>query len=282
MLYLHFVGILTVVVLQITWISTQSNDEICTEELDRLADSVSNFTRCAVNEASPFRFCRFCYKQFDAVRVCKTSVYSNHYDCVKLLVESERYQIVKRVYDFANTLWEGSFCYNCFESDNKNEAQIGQPWVLKSDVVDFFDKQRIVDDCFKNYTMTDSHAITNITANITITNITDTHMVCSKCEEEYIALNDAYYDLTEDMGGYVKENILCADVVSAMNITRQLWSHQFNCVKHNTDTVSVVALTVLFCFFPIIFYSAARLHGGYKEKRRSELHIPQINYNSAE
>lgn len=107
-----FTGFFALFLVHNVWISAQSQDLTCTEELDALADSVSNFTRCAVNEASPFRFCRLCYNEFDEVRSIKAIIYDKHYDCVKELVESERYQIVKRVYDFANTLWEGSYCYS--------------------------------------------------------------------------------------------------------------------------------------------------------------------------
>ena len=46
-----------------------------------------------------------------------------------------------------------------------------------------------------------------------------------------------------------------------MNYTRQLWSKTFHCVTINTDLVSVVALTVFFCFLPIIFYTSVKLHG---------------------
>ncbi|KAK3747766.1 hypothetical protein QZH41_008797, partial [Actinostola sp. cb2023] len=210
-------GILTILLVNLPWIACQSDDEICTEELDNLAESVSNFTRCAVNQASPFRFCRLCYQEFDTVREVKSVIYDKHYDCVKQLVESERYQIVKRVYDFATHLWEGSYCYNCFSSDNKNEINIGNPWVMKDDVVDFFDKQDIVNHCFKNFTQRPGQPLSNSTTNITMTNITNTHIVCTKCATYYNDLNSAYNDVIANIGsgGYIQENILCADVVSA-------------------------------------------------------------------
>lgn len=52
-----------------------------------------------------------------------------------------------------------------------------------------------------------------------------------------------------------------------MNYTRQRWSNNFKCVKIHTDLVSVVALTVFFCFLPIIFYTSVRLHGAAKNKK---------------
>lgn len=105
-------GLLTVLLVNISWISCQDQEEGCTEELNLLADSVSNFTRCAVDQAAPFRFCSLCHQEFDIVRDVKNIIYNKHYGCVKELVESERYQIVKRVYDFAITMWEGSYCYS--------------------------------------------------------------------------------------------------------------------------------------------------------------------------
>ena len=46
-----------------------------------------------------------------------------------------------------------------------------------------------------------------------------------------------------------------------MNYTRQRWSKDFHCVIVNTDLVSVVALTVFFCFLPVIFYTSVKMHG---------------------
>lgn len=46
-----------------------------------------------------------------------------------------------------------------------------------------------------------------------------------------------------------------------MNYTRQRWSNNFYCVKLHSDLVSVVALTVFFCFLPIIFYISLKMQG---------------------
>ena len=52
-----------------------------------------------------------------------------------------------------------------------------------------------------------------------------------------------------------------------MNYTRQRWSNNFHCVKIHTDLVSVVALTVFFCFLPIIFYTSVKLQGASSDKK---------------
>ena len=56
-------------------------------------------------------------------------------------------------------------------------------------------------------------------------------------------------------------------ILFQMNYTRQHWSKSFHCVKIFHDLVSVVALTVFFCFLPIIFYSAARLQGASEVRK---------------
>lgn len=57
-------------------------------------------------------------------------------------------------------------------------------------------------------------------------------------------------------------------VVIQMNYTRQRWSKNFNCVKIHTDLVSVVALTVFFCFLPVIFYTSVKLQYDYSHERK--------------
>ena len=53
----------------------------------------------------------------------------------------------------------------------------------------------------------------------------------------------------------------CLFILFQMNYTRQRWSNNFHCVKIHTDLVSVVALTVFFCFLPIIFYVSLKMQG---------------------
>ena len=60
---------------------------------------------------------------------------------------------------------------------------------------------------------------------------------------------------------------LCFLVIQ-MNYTRQRWSKNFNCVKIHTDLVSVVALTVFFCFLPVIFYTSVKLQYDYSHERK--------------
>lgn len=57
-------------------------------------------------------------------------------------------------------------------------------------------------------------------------------------------------------------------VVIQMNYTGQRWSKNFNCVKIHTDLVSVVALTVFFCFLPVIFYTSVKLQYDYSHERK--------------
>ena len=52
-----------------------------------------------------------------------------------------------------------------------------------------------------------------------------------------------------------------------MNYTRQRWSNNFHCVKIHTDLVSVVALTVFFCFLPIIFYVSLKMQGDSNNRK---------------
>ncbi|XP_031549407.1 osteopetrosis-associated transmembrane protein 1-like [Actinia tenebrosa] len=268
------VGILSFFALNSAFVSSKHDiiDKNCKKQLEGLAESISNFTRCAVSQASPFKFCRMCYEQYDDVRRNKNEIYKKG-GCVSELVESERYQIVSHACEFAKRLWEESNCFSCFSSDHKNEDSIGTKWEIDPKVKDFFNKQQILYDCFKNFTTIPVNPAAN-------TSSANTTSICKFCKPNYEDLNDVYKDLINQVGGYPKENLLCADVMSAMNSTRHKWSSTFGCIKINYDTASVVALTCLFAFLPVIFYSAAKLRGDEVDKKSSYNVIPQISYDA--
>ncbi|XP_032227847.2 osteopetrosis-associated transmembrane protein 1 isoform X2 [Nematostella vectensis] len=263
-------------------VSLQSHDsdgpklpEECKEMLEGLARNVSHFTKCAVEQATPFRFCRRCRLEFHAVCETKANIYNKDYGCVDVLVSSEKYQIVNNVYAFAINLWRGSNCENCYDDEESSE--------LKSAVADYFKTQEAVYHCFINESRIPAPHMTNSSShNSSVTppannNMTIVTNVCAKCLNQYIALQKAYRTVA-GAGEYgdLVETSICADVVSAMNFTRQRWSQEFQCVHFHKDLVSVVALTVFFCFLPIIFYTAARLNGNSFDKEN----VPRINYDS--
>ncbi|KAJ7363459.1 osteoclast differentiation [Desmophyllum pertusum] len=221
----------------------------CAKLLKTFAEVVSNYTYCAVNNSRPFRFCCVCEKVYVTALNGHRSIVQDN-DCHNDLVLAEKYQIVESAYDFVVNLWKSSNCPACFENDKD-----GTPKEIKTEITEFFHKLDAVEHCFYNNSQIHvipvpvNHSASNSSAKVL--------SVCDSCDKSYGTLKESYKNIESGPEGYK----VCADVSASMNYTRQRWSNNFHCVKIHSDLVSVVALTVFFCFLPIIFYTSLRLQG---------------------
>ena len=79
----------------------------CSAIMEGFAEAVSNYTLCAVKEATPFKFCRRCRHQYVNALDNGSLVYSN---CKKDLILAEKHQIIGDTFDFVKNLWQLSNC----------------------------------------------------------------------------------------------------------------------------------------------------------------------------
>ena len=56
-----------------------------------------------------------------------------------------------------------------------------------------------------------------------------------------------------------------------MNYTRQCWSKTLKCTKIHTDLVSVLSLTIFFCFLPFVFYTSVKMQGDSKNRNTGKV-----------
>ncbi|CAH3120616.1 unnamed protein product [Pocillopora meandrina] len=232
----------------------------CHKYLTNFAHVAANFTSCAIQHSRPFRFCCSCNKAYVAVLNIHRAIVGND-TCRGDLVMGEQHQIVESAYDFVVNLWTSSHCPDCFHNDVD-----GTPEHLKPKITEFFEKWEAVEGCFFNNSR--NHTIP-VPVNGSHQNISGVYSVCDNCRKPYSALEEFYKSIANS-----DDLKVCADVSASMNYTRQHWSNSFHCVKIVHDLVSVVALTVFFCFLPIIFYSAARLQGASEVRKTETMRAP--------
>lgn len=107
-------------------------DHECSVLLNAFANSASNFTHCAVKNAWPFRFCCMCSVQYSRLIKRKNDIYEN---CFYQLVSSQKYQIVERMFQFANTLWYTSHCDGKHDRNFSSSIKILRIIVFKVSVI---------------------------------------------------------------------------------------------------------------------------------------------------
>ncbi|XP_068755663.1 osteopetrosis-associated transmembrane protein 1-like [Montipora capricornis] len=227
----------------------------CQGLLQNFAEVVSNFTFCAVNNSRPFRFCCHC-KDHYVETVKRHRVIVDDKTCHSDLIMGEKYQLVESAYNFVEGLWKSSNCPHCFKV-----GPDGLPNNIDLVIKEFFLKLKDVEQCFSN------NSKNGQIVPIPVNNSNSSEInkgLCENCEKIYKSLEESYKAITNSDSLEYK---ICADVSASMNYTRQCWSKTFHCVKINTDTVSVVALTVFFCLLPVIFYTSVKLHGDSNNKK---------------
>lgn len=237
--------------------STQEGqvEEGCHEYLTNFADVAANFTSCAIQHSRPFQFCCKCQKAYvSAVNKYRAIVGNKH--CYSDLVMAEQHQIVESANGFVVNLWKSSHCPDCFQEDGGS---------VKEEITEFFEKWEAVQHCFLNNSRI--HLIP-VPTNGSYHNISGLQSVCDDCRNSYSYLEESYKKIARSD---TEEFKVCADVSASMNYTRHRWSNTFHCVKIQNDLVSVVALTVFFCFLPVIFYSAVRLQGTSNDRKTKNM-----------
>ncbi|ELT88308.1 hypothetical protein CAPTEDRAFT_185251 [Capitella teleta] len=226
----------------------------CTAFTNYYGDLAANFTQCAIRNARPLKFCEHCVDVYvNSLNVYRlimegsimTTSNDRNVTCKKILLESDRVQIVVKTAHFIQGLWDECDCTNCFEYTQSGNGTITS-YYPNNDTLVFLDMNEQAKNCFKNFSG-DFDIYGQRSGNNT---------VCHDCEVEYHALS-LFYDKLEEK----EHREVCMDVVDAMNITRMIWSQQFQCRESYDDQVLVLTLAGVFCLLPIIFYIANMAYG---------------------
>ncbi|XP_060907940.1 osteopetrosis-associated transmembrane protein 1 [Labrus mixtus] len=214
--------------------------DYCNDLLHLFGQRYVVYVNCLVPAARPVKVCQNCYSSYDNL----TETYENISDqmgpgnetCRDSLLRSDRLMLVYVLYSNLEDLWTKSDCKSCITKGYES---------LTNDTLYFMDILNHTLSCFEKYSPGNHTEL------------------CKSCKNTYSQLNDLY-------SGMEKNQTLCIDLEDAMNVTRRLWSKNFNCSFPRKETVPVIAVSAFMLFLPIIFYLSSFLHS--EQKKRKLIH----------
>uniref|UniRef100_A0A3Q3WPE8 Uncharacterized protein n=1 Tax=Mola mola TaxID=94237 RepID=A0A3Q3WPE8_MOLML len=144
--------------------------------------------------------------------------------------------LVYVLYSNLEDLWSRSDCDNCITKGFQS---------LTSDMLYFLATLNQTLTCFEKYQQGNHTEL------------------CKNCKASYKDLNELY-------GRMEKNSTMCIDIEDSMNMTRRLWSKNFNCSVPREETVPVIAVSSFMLFLPIIFYLSnwTDFHGWRRPRSR--------------
>ncbi|XP_078504538.1 osteopetrosis-associated transmembrane protein 1 [Lissotriton helveticus] len=224
--------------------------EPCCDLLRSLANSSAALTACLMLSARPPRPCQSCQPEYSllqeqmnnlslALEQENTTEISR---CARNLLQCDRMQIVARLNNSFNQIWEDSNCAQCLRNEGEG---------LRNDSIEFMEKFNATMQCFEQNKLVVTH-IPFQEGNYS--------KVCTNCSKMYKDLTELYAHMQEG-------NTLCIDIEDAMNSTRILWSQIFKCNIPFYDVVPVVAVSSFILFLPVIFYLSSYLHSEQKKRK---------------
>ncbi|KAG8011346.1 Dynein regulatory complex protein 1 [Nibea albiflora] len=215
--------------------------DYCSELLHIFGQRYVAYVNCLVPAARPVKVCQSCFSSYGSL----TEIFSNissdqmgpgNVSCRDSLLRSDRLMVVYVLYENLHDLWEKSDCNNCISKGFQN---------LTSDTLYFMNTLNLTLTCFEQYQQKNKSEL------------------CANCKADYRNLNVLY-------SGMEKNKTMCIDIEDAMNMTRRLWSKNFNCSFPREETVPVIAVSSFMLFLPIIFYLSSFLHS--EQKKRKLIH----------
>lgn len=215
--------------------------DYCSDLLHIFGERYVSYVNCLVPAARPVKVCQSCYSGYGKLtetylNISSDQVGPGNESCRDSLLRSDRLMLVYMLYNNLKDLWGRSDCDNCITQ--KFES-------LTNDTLYFMDMLNHTLSCFEK----------NSPGNHT--------ELCTNCKNTYSQLNDLYT-------GMDKNQSMCIDIEDAMNMTRRLWSKNFNCSFPRKETVPVIAVSSFMLFLPIIFYLSSFLHS--EQKKRKLIH----------
>uniref|UniRef100_A0A8C7XT81 Osteoclastogenesis associated transmembrane protein 1 n=1 Tax=Oryzias sinensis TaxID=183150 RepID=A0A8C7XT81_9TELE len=220
----------------------------CLELLSIFSQRYSDYVKCLVPAARPVRVCTKCYSGYGSLLNAYMNISSDQMgpsneSCRDSLMRSDRLMLVYVLFSNMQDLWEKSNCDFCITEKFQG---------VNNETTHFMKNLNQTLSCFEKYQQGNHTEL------------------CKNCKSSYKGLNELYSSM---------EKTLCIDVEDAMNMTRILWSKNFNCSMPRGETVAVIAVSSFMLFLPIIFYLSSFLHS--EQKKRKLIHPKRMKSYSS-
>ncbi|XP_041660493.1 osteopetrosis-associated transmembrane protein 1 [Cheilinus undulatus] len=213
----------------------------CSDLLHIFGERYVAYVNCLVPAARPVKVCQNCYASYGRLsdiylNISSDQMGAGNESCRDSLLRSDRLMLVYALFNNLKDLWMKSNCDNCIIKGYGS---------LTNDTLYFMDILNHTLSCFEKYSPGNHTEL------------------CKSCKTTYSELNVLY-------SGMEKNQTMCIDIEDAMNVTRRLWSKNFNCSFPREETVPVIAVSSFMLFLPIIFYLSSFLHS--EQKKRKLIH----------
>lgn len=208
----------------------------CLELLHSFTIKCVSHVDCTLRHARPVRVCENCYQDFSNLQEIYRNISQEslvNVSCRDTLLRSDRLQVIVSVYEFLNGFWGKSECSRCLTKEDS----------ISNDTLNFMNALNQSLDCFQKFQQSG--------------NLSE---LCKQCKGNYSRLSELYSQMEKNF-------TLCIDIEDAMNMTRRLWSKNFNCSFPREETVPVIAVSSFMLFLPVIFYLSSFLHSKQKKRK---------------
>ncbi|XP_039980393.1 osteopetrosis-associated transmembrane protein 1 [Xiphias gladius] len=215
--------------------------DYCSELLHIFGQRYVTYVNCLVPAARPVKVCQRCFASYGSLMDIYANISSDqmgpaNVSCRDSLLRSDRLMLVFLLYSNLKDIWSQSGCNYCITKGFQS---------LTNDTLYFISTLNQTLTCFEKYQQGNHTEL------------------CKNCKSTYRSLNELYSRME-------KNHTLCIDTEDAMNMTRKLWSKNFNCSFPREETVPVIAVSSFMLFLPIIFYLSSFLHS--EQKKRKLIH----------
>ncbi|XP_029318446.1 osteopetrosis-associated transmembrane protein 1 [Cottoperca gobio] len=222
----------------------------CSELLHIFGQRYVSYVNCLVTASRPVKVCQKCFANYGSLIEIYKNISSDQMgpgntSCRDSLLRSDRLMLIYLLYSNLEGIWGKSSCANCITKEFKS---------LTNDTVYYMNAVNQTLTCFEKYQQGNHTEL------------------CKSCKSTYKDLNELYSRMETN-------HTMCIDIEDAMNVTRRLWSKNFNCSFPREETVPVIAVSSFMLFLPIIFYLSSFLHS--EQKKRKLIHPKRAkSYNT--
>jgi len=228
------------------------DDEQCQIFFKEYIESSMNLTECELENASPFRVCTNCIKQYTITQNLYEEFIGNATlsTCKERYLHADRVQVVPTIEKNIKELWDNGNCKSCTCDVHVDVGTKEVNFSVPANVNTFM-------SLYQNFTScTDAHSMELPNGQWQASGVGDNSTVCVICRAQYVALNEHYINMSGD-----KTEGLCMDIVDMMNHTRQNWSSRFHCSHRRGDKTPIILITICVGLMPVFFYGILGLTG---------------------